>query len=583
MTLPSLQQIVEFLVWITLVIVVFSYSVSVRRPFFGRMFAEHHHQLTAATLLFSSNWYNDGAFADRFLLLHSPQSIEFPTLQDRNPYPSYPPGQTLGVFLLAKLMATEPSVGMIQGLNLFSQLLIAMILGALAWSILDRTGFGAWVRLPGALFASFFYILNPCSMYFHQNVYFSDQAVLLPFAVAIAFEVLDLPKRRRIFEYMQIGVVFWGILTDWLFVFVTAVICLCRLLDPWLRDKDMSWRRLLSLPVLRPLFALIAPICVVVVFYVIGVRFSGGSSYAHGKMLERTGFNGSVWDWLTGYNWNWWAPHLWMGRYFGPSAPRVFLWSFSAALLITMFMVIRRGVWKKTYPYNVIMVLKAAIIVTLPCFLQVYVLRQHSDPHDFSVMKFAIPFALHPAIILPCLVGLLIASEVPEASESCCVFWSRIWQRPEAIRLAGGVFVLGLIVMDGIHLRGIHPLWIESIPPLLLPGEYTAQVIHRHARFSDVWFSPDFLVDPANLQLLAVSRKNVYQVHDIAEVRRFLDEHNLTQRKDVSVVLLFDKKVSCPALQDVPSERIEDHDWHGVVLRIAVGALPNKGDLRCAG
>src|SRR5215470_5245864 len=76
-------------------IAVAALSVVQRWPYLGKMGEIHQQWLMGSTVKFVDNWREDGIFADRFLMLEYPRSIETPTVSTRQPYPSYLPGAPL--------------------------------------------------------------------------------------------------------------------------------------------------------------------------------------------------------------------------------------------------------------------------------------------------------------------------------------------------------------------------------------------------------------------------------------------------------------------------------------------------------
>ena len=71
-------------------------------------------------------------------MIESPASIEFATLESRHPYASYPPGSTLPIYVLARVLGQEPNPRMVMGYNLATHCLIAWLLGATAYVVLVR-------------------------------------------------------------------------------------------------------------------------------------------------------------------------------------------------------------------------------------------------------------------------------------------------------------------------------------------------------------------------------------------------------------------------------------------------------------
>lgn len=229
----------------------FAYTVQARRPWFGKLSFEHHQWLTANTLRFARAWHAEGPWALRFALLNEPRSVEFPTLLSRNPYVSYPPGFVLTAYAYSLVSEGAPTVSSLMSWNLINHGLIAVALGGLSLLVLRRLGLDRGTSTLLATVPPTLELLLPGALYWHQNVYFADQAVLLPYVLFILLEAIRdaYPSARASSNWWQALTMAWGLACDWLFVCLVGVAYVKRLATgdippPWSSVKAWWWRSL---------------------------------------------------------------------------------------------------------------------------------------------------------------------------------------------------------------------------------------------------------------------------------------------------------------------------------------------------
>ncbi|QUV81622.1 hypothetical protein J8C01_10435 [Chloracidobacterium sp. D] len=191
----------------------FACTVQARRPWFGKLSFEHHQWLTANTLRFARAWHAEGPWTLRFALLNEPRSVEFPTLLSRNPYVSYPPGFVLTAYAYSLVSEGAPTVSSLMSWNLINHGLIAVALGSLSLLILRRLGFDRGTATLLAAVPPTLELLLPGPLYWHQNVYFADQAVLLPYVLFILLEAIRdaYPSARTSSNWWQALTMAWGL------------------------------------------------------------------------------------------------------------------------------------------------------------------------------------------------------------------------------------------------------------------------------------------------------------------------------------------------------------------------------------
>ena len=213
--------------------------------FLNKAAYDHSHQNNIAlALIYANNWLTENPFHLRFSMYEYPSSIEKSTLSDRNFYASYPPGSTLPVYLLLKTLDffgvvqdihKKPSIQLLLMINYnyFLHLLQALVLCFMMFFLCLRVGFDRLNSTLLSLIPAIFQFHNTNSIYYHYLLYNMDQAVLLPYALYVFLETLRYSHNSlrvlRAIQIMQPLVMFYGVLTDWLFVFVILTVYVMRI------------------------------------------------------------------------------------------------------------------------------------------------------------------------------------------------------------------------------------------------------------------------------------------------------------------------------------------------------------------
>ena len=187
---------IAIILLLVITLVIFQYTVEIREPWFAELSSnnnhtiDHHEWLTGSTIKFAKNWYNEGPLNLKFAMLEDPKSVEFLTLSSRSPYTSYPPGTILPIYISSELLGQEPSPGLVMGYDLLNHFLVSFFLCLMILFLLRN-------QLRFDIINSFYFIipilielLLPGPLYWFQNAFFSDQAVILPFVVYVFLEVI---------------------------------------------------------------------------------------------------------------------------------------------------------------------------------------------------------------------------------------------------------------------------------------------------------------------------------------------------------------------------------------------------------
>lgn len=473
---------------------VFAYTVEARRPWFGRLSFEHHQWLTANTLRFARAWHTEGPWTLYFALLNEPKSVEFPTLTSRNPYVSYPPGFVLSAYLYGVLRDGEPTVRSVMEWNLINHVLIALTLGVVSFLALRRLGLD---RVTVTLLASVPLVLElllPGSLYWHQNVYFADQAVLLPFVLFVLLEALRdaFPPARAGCDRWLALVMAWGVACDWLFLCLTAVAYVKRLTTgdlplPWVNPRRWLWQSVrFGLGGLVVLLLFFVQLCALGMLPRLQARF-----------LERIGATDVNADFTGRFNQIFWGDYI--PAQFGAAGTGLAFLALVGSLGLGGWLWWQAAQGASPTP-GVKLAFWTLTLITIPCFLQVYALRNHSAIHDFSALKFSLVIATVPFVLLPLTV---LTSLVPQ--------WAA---RPAwRVGIPAGLFALALAYVIPTHI-GFRTLFPEPSPVIEPLGTFVRQAVTE----ADIVFSPDFEIPTDPPHLLALSGKRVYYAPSLAAI-----------------------------------------------------------------
>lgn len=489
----------------------FAYTVQARRPWFGKLSFEHHQWLTANTLRFARAWHAEGPWALRFALLNEPRSVEFPTLLSRNPYVSYPPGFVLTAYAYSLVSEGAPTVSSLMSWNLINHGLIAVALGGLSLLVLRRLGLDRGTSTLLATVPPTLELLLPGALYWHQNVYFADQAVLLPYVLFILLEAIRdaYPSARASSNWWQALTMAWGLACDWLFVCLVGVAYVKRLATgdippPWSSVKAWWWRSL----------QFGAGGLLALSLFFVQLAFLGMLPRLKERFLERIGATDVNADFTARFNAIFWE---YIPAQFGTAGPALSFVALAGCLLLG-------GWWWRQAARNqaplpgVALSVWTMALLTVPCFLQVYALRNHSAIHDFSALKFSLVIAVVPFVLLPVTLLTVLAPR-----------WSACARRRMGV--AAVLLTAALAYILPVHL-GFRALFPEPAPIIEPLGNAVRQAVTP----SDIVFSPDFEIPTDPPHLLALAGKRVYYAPSLAAIAADVSRYPTSE---YNVVLLF--------------------------------------------
>lgn len=470
-------------------VTVFIYTVHIRRPWFDTLSETGHQWQTASTVLFAKNWYREGIFKLRFAQLQAPLSVENPSIDSREVYMSYPPGAVLPVFILAKIAGREPSFPEVMKYDLANHLLIALFISFIAYLFLIQLKIHPLNAFLFALMPPAVVLLMPGPVYYFQKVFYTDEAALLPYALVVFIELLrDSCKGRRMDKLLNIIlglILFYGFITDWLFVFLAMTLFIKRVLSGEIPvNKGLS-------TFIKNSSAIWAPALIAFSLFMAQVAYFNFWQGVFDKFLFRSGLAGSGMEQGPSFSYKFW--NVFITDSFGRAGMGLLLGSIGLFVVLIVSGIIDR-VRGRNYTREKFKVLWLTGMLILPCLLQVYALRQHSYIHDFAALKFIMPLSLIPFVIAPYLLIMGCREKIPQGIK--------------------GIFIilllnLAVLVPAGLYIAGEHPHY-RKLYPVPSPAYKNLARYFKNIKYNDIIFSPDFQVPLNPPHAIAYTMKRVY-------------------------------------------------------------------------
>jgi hypothetical protein len=511
--LAHIKKLAVQLMVLTIVVGTFSYTVIQRAPYIGSINGPHT-WLSGSTAKFARNWYREDPYKLRFSMLEQPLSIETPNIADREPYLSYLPGSVFPVFAASKFLMSEPDISTVHLVNLSNHLIIAVV-------IAFGLGFLA-VKTTKKVIQSFFlstiaaigYLVWPSNMYWHQNSYFADQAVILPFISVVLLEAIRIEtahvKLRKVLGLAISILLFIGTFTDWLFIPLVPILLFCRIfVSNEIRpiDKQRSYNSIASV---------LIPVIIALILYLLQIQTFGRFGYVVNTMLFRTGasesgsaFFNDFGGFFSGYFHN-------IHDQLGIGGILIYLLSLLASILLAAYLVIVKFNSRSLrIPKGILSVM---IILPLTCLLHAIILRNHTFIHNFSVLKISLVFFVYPVLILV-LAEYLLAGRLYEVNSKALLHIGR-----SAVLAAVSLFSLLLLFTHNLHFKRWFEIDAAQAAANAKDLEF-AEFVGDISEYGDIVVSPELEIPSNPPQLLATSMKRVHKTHDAKSAISFAQRH----------------------------------------------------------
>lgn len=482
------------------VTVMFAVSVNMRSEYKDYVSTDHHHHLTATSMFFTNCWLEDGIINDHFAMMANPDSVEFDDLKDRSFYDSYPSGCIIPLYVIAKITGAEQiDFGFVQRWNLFNQYIVSLLMAFTVYLLMLRLRKKYYVGLIGAIVPAAVNLFMPAPFYFFHSVYFADIAVIMPFMLTVFLELvwmsLNNDKARKLTAIAEAVTICAGTFTDYLFPCLVIVLYVKRLLLGEIKFLPIGRWFIESLK-----FA--APAMLAAAAFVIQLLVNGPVRIVN-MFFFRTGIEDSS-GWTGLFEEQFWGKYIvdGYGKY-SDTIMKVSLIIVAAATIIY----IGARVLKKYKNRNIELILAVSCIIILPCFMQIYLLKNHSAIHDFSSLKFSMVLGVVSYVLIPLL-----------AAECVCAFkaMSRI-----NVQFVSGVAVCTFAVICFSAVYAAHTQKAESFfPESTDEYETMGAFFEENTDYNDVVFSTNYEIYDSNdyPQRLAYCKKRVYKINSVSQI-----------------------------------------------------------------
>lgn len=498
------KTLIYVLLLIIITAAVFSITVIARKPYFGYLSLDSHQWLTGSTVKFLKNWWNEGAINLKFVMLENPKSIEFPDINSRTIYASYPPGTLLPIYLICKIINIEPNADLVMGYNLSNHFLIAIFLSLTCFIFLRKIKLSHFYSFLFSIIPILIELLLPGPLYWHQNVFFSDQAVILPFALLVFSEVLkDNISNKKIVLIIKIfqGIlIFFGILTDWLFVFITIILYFKRIFNKELGKNIKEF--------LKGSFFFWLPVLISIILYAAQITYFKMWPKVLEMFLFRSAISENGKQYVLNFFKRFWF--LWSKGQYGIIGV-ILLWITILILIASIILLTYKAIKHRKNEDIVIKFTNLSAILIIPCLIQIYLFRNHSFIHSFSALKLSLALSLLPLAIIPGIILSLLANKNINSNNRI----NPVNQNNKTKIIVTKILIIIFLSFSIFYV--VKDYKIANPSPEKSFKTY-GEFISANSSYEDVFFSNNYEVPDNPPEKLSFSMKRVYKILSVLDI-----------------------------------------------------------------
>lgn len=482
-----------------------------------------HSWLSGSTIKFVNNWLKEGAINLKFTNYEDPASIEFETLEEREPYLSYPSGETFFVYAAAKVFGKQQiTVSFLHKFQIIMFGIEAILLASFIYYFLSRT-----LKLKSELekilisgLTSILWVVLPICSYYLPNIYYADQCVILWAMVLILIEYLFRTgnNKNTKLKILRSVVLYSGVLIDYYFWFIAFMLFISEIFGIWLGHKKGDRK--------KKIFNVVcwfgAPVILALLTYYIQLTLTDGwLNIMIGKFNERVVGSGSTTELMFESISNHFSAAFTLD---GKTAGYLIAMILVTAIGGMSFLIMRKKAKKLVTDPGASIIIASALAI----ILQIYFFKQHSAIHEFSMLKVGWLISILPLLI---------------ASVSFLVFGVK---DSEVIRIGktvgiSGFFVWFLVMYMLVLITIGVPMSTERYSKnRIVIADYSLEVaVNENTDYNDVVFSytKEIPINPP--QSLAISKKRIYKVKNVKEIAKKMSGLN----EYAQAVLLIEKDI----------------------------------------
>jgi hypothetical protein len=493
------------------VVMVWIYSVGQRLPYMDQIPVFDADVTTAAANMTVRQWWDEGPRNLWLSIPRTPLSIETPTLASRGIYESWPTGAFVPIYAAASFLHMEPSIPLINWINTISHGLIALAAAFIAYNLALQNRLGSVSSGVIALAVAFPILLSRGLIYAFSQIYDVVTAVLIYTAIFLLLEVLFYGARSQrdkwIITALQLVTIFCAFFVDWLSYTLFAFWMVSRFVAGYLGiERRLTFRGLVGLSLI--------PVCGFSL-YLFWRFFAPGSSreiYGLAHSVRQLGFKI-----LQRMNLTDESPTVGFAKTFFETMHQDYYSKFAFPLiagstLITLVLlaVAYRRASEPLERRSIFATLSILGLITVPFYLHMLVLYQHTLIHQWAITKAMFAYALVPFALLPIGAFALVRQPIGQSKAPSQQFGLVVM----GLMLAGGALYYAVDVTryDSYALRGqVHRdrflMWDD---------------IGRNTRYKDVVVSPVLEAGPFSVQV-GTSYKLVHHADNFADVDKVVE------------------------------------------------------------
>ena len=477
-----------------------------------------HSWLSGSTMKFVNNWLDEGAAELNFTNYEDPASVEFQNLRDREPYLSYPSGETFFVYVAAKVTGKQQiTIPFLHKFQIVMFAIEAVLFACFVYCFLSRTlkMKGDVTKVAVSVLTAVLWMILPVCSYYLSNIYYAYQCVILFVMAFVLIEYLirtNTSKNNLWLKIIRSVILFSGVLIDYYFWFVALFFFLAELVFAWLQNKKGQRKKeLLSV---TGWFGIPVVLALIVFFIQLNLT-SGWLEIMKDRFNERVMGGEKTIDWIMGMIFSNFAQAFSLGN------ETVFYLIFLLLVGViggVVILILRKKVSALVRNPGVSVMLCGILAIVF----QIFFFSNHSAVHEFSMIKVGWIIALLP-LFLSVICYLLIEKNylgVGKCSKKFFLLYVLCYLLV--------FFAVGLPVST----KNYSTQRLEAV-------DYSFEsMIAEQTDYNDVVFSYSLEIPINPPQSLAISRKRIYKIDDLEEMS--LKMNGLVS--DAKSLLVVDKK-----------------------------------------
>ncbi|WP_157087967.1 hypothetical protein [Bradyrhizobium jicamae] len=484
------------------VLVIWLYTFQQRLPYMGQIPVFDADVTTAAANMWARIWWDEGARNLLFATPRAPLSIETPTMELRGIYDSWPPGAFVIVYLAAMFFSIQPSIPLVNWINVTMHGLIALAAALAVFNLASMNRLGRVTSGLLALGVAFPILLSRGPIYAFSQIYDVVTAVLIFTAVFLLLEVLYYGARSQrdkwVITALQLTTIYLAFFVDWLsytlFVF-------------WLISRFAAgYAGVLEPMKLRRFFSLLSlPVSAFSIF--LAWRFlapgaqGAGASIKHliRKILQRMNLTDE--SPITGF-----AKAFFEEMHEDYYSPHAFsLIAVSALVTVGLLIAAFRRARAPSERRSIFATMSFLLLITIPFYLHMIVLYQHTFIHRWAITKALFAYSMIPFALLPISVFVLVRQSNGQSKVPL----------PRSALAAVGLLLAGSSLFDAVSVT-----FYDSYAPRGRIDSNAYRMwddIGRNTAYKDVVVSPILEANPISVQV-GTAYKLVHHAGNFAEV-----------------------------------------------------------------